>query len=187
MLDEPSGDITLLLQRVSEGQREAIHDLLPLVYRELHVIAEAHLRRERDNHTLQPTELVNEAYLRLAGGEHPSFNDRRHFYRTAAIVMRHILVNHARDRGRQKRGGGVPTVPLDTGMAEFEKRAIDLVALDDALNRLAELDPRQADLVELRFFAGLTVAQTAEVLGVSPRTVQADWSLARAWLFRELA
>jgi RNA polymerase sigma factor (TIGR02999 family) len=182
-----SEEVSRLLERLEEGDRGVYAELLPLVYDELHAIAEGYLRRERADHTLQPTALVNEAYLRIAKRETPAWKDRRHFYRAAAAVMRSILVNHARDRRRHKRGGEAQRVPLDESLAAFEERAIDLLALDDALNRLAALDRRQSELVELRFFAGLELGQIAEILGVAERTAQADWTLARAWLRNELA
>ncbi len=181
-----SNEVTQLLQRLGEGDRQVYAELLPLVYQELHAIASAYLRRERPDHTLQPTALVHEAYLRLAPKDSPQWTDRRHFYRAAAMVMRSILVNHARDRQRQKRSGAHDRLPLDDALAVYEDRAIDLVALDEALERLGGLAPRQASLVELRFFAGLSIDETADVLGVSPRTVDMDWKLARGWLLREL-
>ena len=185
--DALPGDVTRLLGRLDAGDRDAIAELAPLVYNELHALAVNYLRHERDDHTLQPTALVNEAWLRLASREDPRWENRRHFYRAAAIVMRSILVNHARDRRRLKRGGQSKRVPLDDALLAFEDRAVDLIALDDALTKLALLDPRQIDIVELRFFAGLTIKETAETLGVSPRTVDADWSLARSWLQREMS
>jgi RNA polymerase sigma factor (TIGR02999 family) len=180
-------EVSRLLERLEEGDRGVYAELLPLVYDELHAIAAGYLRRERADHTLQPTALVNEAYLRIAKRDAPAWKDRRHFYRAAAAVMRSILVNHARDRRRQKRGGQGQRLPLDESLAAFEERAIDLISLDDALTRLAALDRRQSELVELRFFAGLELREIAELLGIAERTVQADWALARAWLRRELS
>jgi RNA polymerase sigma factor (TIGR02999 family) len=179
-------EVTRLLERLAEGDRETFVELLPLVYAELHAIAGGYLRRERAGHTLQPTALVHEAYLRLSDKDAPKWKDRRHFYRAAAVVMRSILVNHARDRRRQKRAGDRRRVPLDDTLELIDERAIDLIALDEALERLAQLGPRQATLVELRFFTGLSIAEAADVLGVSPRTVDMDWKLARGWLRREL-
>lgn len=179
-------EISRLLQRLEAGDGDVYAELLPLVYDELHAIAAGYLRRERAGHTLQPTALVNEAYLRLANRKSPAWKDREHFYRAAAAVMRSILVNHARDRRRLKRGGDVQRIPLDESLAAFEERAIDLLALDEALTRLAALDRRQSELVELRFFAGLELREIAEILGIAERTVQADWALARAWLRQEL-
>jgi len=178
--------VTRLLRRLDEGDREAFGELAPLVYEELRGIAGAHFRHERPGHTIQPTALVHEAYLRLAAKEPPRWHDRAHFYRAAATVMRSILVNHARDRRRLKREAGIELLPLDEAMAAYESRAIDLIALDEAVERLAVRDAGQANLVELRFFAGLSIDETAAVLGVSPRAVDTDWKLARGWLLREL-
>ena len=180
------GEVTNLLRRVAPTDRSALHELLPLVYRELHTLAQAKLRGSDQGHTLQPTALVNEAYLRLFGAERKGWNDSKHFYRAAANAMRCILINHARDRQRLKRGGGAARVPLDDQMLLFQERAIDLLDLEEVLRGLEERDPRQVDVVELRFFAGLTVQETAEILGVSTRTVEEDWRFARAWLLREL-
>jgi RNA polymerase sigma factor (TIGR02999 family) len=180
------GEVTHLLRRASPSDRAALDELLPLVYRELHGLAQAKLRGDGQRHTLQPTALVNEAYLRLFGSKEKDWKDRKHFYRAAANAMRCILINHARDRRRQKRGGGAARVPLDDQMLLFEERALDLLDLEEALRVLEARDARQVDVVELRFFGGLTVRETAEVLGVSPRTVEDDWSFARAWLHREL-
>jgi RNA polymerase sigma factor (TIGR02999 family) len=184
---ELPGEVTRLLRRVDSGDREAINHLLPLVYGELRAMAGACLSGERRDHTLQPTALVNEAYLKLAAKDDPHWTDRRHFYRAAAVVMRSILINHARERRRQKRGGGeMKKIPLDDHLAVFEERALDLVALDEALEKLETIDARQTEMIELRFFAGLSIKEAAEVMGVSERTLQADWSLARAWLLREM-
>jgi RNA polymerase sigma factor (TIGR02999 family) len=180
------GDVTRVLRRIDAGEREALSELLPLVYDELRGLARGQMAGERDSHTLQPTALVHEAYVRLAGRKKASWENRGHFYRAAAAVMRSILVNHARDRKRMKRGGNCKKLPLDETVAVFEERAIDLVALDEALEKLAEVDPRKASVVELRFVGGLSVKDTAEALGVAPRTVEADWSLARAWLLGEI-
>ena len=181
------GEVTKLLRRVGSTDRAALDELLPVVYRELHVLAQAKLRGQAPGHTLQPTALVNEAYLRLARQRGKAWKDSKHFYRAAANAMRCILINHARDRQRDTRGGGAVRVPLDEQLLVFEEKAIDLLDLEDALRRLEERDARQVDVVELRFFAGLTVKETADVLGVSARTVEDDWSFARAWLLRELS
>ena len=186
MDSEVPGEITRLLRRVDAGDRKALGDLLPLVYEELRAIANGYMQSERCGHTLQPTALVNEAWLRLAKKERPEWIDRRHFYRAAAAVMRCILISHARRQKSLKRGGQSKRIPLDDAVAAFEEQGTDLLALHDALTRLEAIDDRQASLVELRFFAGLTISETAEVLGVSERTVHADWSLARAWLMREM-
>lgn len=180
------GDVTRVLRRIDAGEREALSELLPLVYDELHRLARGRMAGERDSHTLEPTALVHDAYIRLAGREKASWVNRSHFLRAAAAVMRSILVNHARDRKRLKRGGDGKKLPLDDTLAVFEERAIDLIALDEALEKLAEVDPRRTNVVELRFFGGLSVKETAEALGVSDRTVEADWNLARAWLLGEI-
>jgi len=181
------GEVTRLLQRLDAGDRDVVATLIPLVYNELHALAEQHLRHERPGHTLQPTALVHEAFLRLVEREQACWENRRHFLHAASAVMRSILVNYARDRRRLKRGGGARQIQLDEAMAVFEDRALDLVALDEALVKLESIDRRQTSIIELRFFGGLTAQSTAEVLGVSQRTVEADWSLARAWLLRELS
>jgi RNA polymerase sigma factor (TIGR02999 family) len=159
---------------------------MPLVYDRLRQLARRHLARERAGHTLQPTALVHEAYLRLAGHHRIQWQDRGHFLALAATTMRRVLVSHARGRLAEKRGGGGAALSLDDVPAPAVERAEELVALDDALEALAAFDPRQARVVELRYFGGLTVEETAAALGVSPATVKLDWSLARAWLRREL-
>jgi RNA polymerase sigma factor (TIGR02999 family) len=187
--ETPDPAITRLLQEWSGGRSEAVERLVPLVYRELHGLASRHLARERGAHTLQPTALVHEAYLRLSKSASPDWQDRAHFFAVAARVMRRILVDHARQRGRVKRGGAAPLAPLD-GLEPAAVAAIDPVdalALDDALTRLEGQDAQQAKVVELRFFGGLTIEETAEVMGVSSGTVKRDWVVARAWLYRELA
>jgi len=183
-----SEDITCLLQAWRSGDAAALAALAPLVYGELRRVAEQHMRRERPDHTLQATALVHEAFLRLTGGASPSWQDRTHFFKAAARIMRHVLVDHARARGYAKRGGGGLRISIEDGAAAVlaEERAPDLVALDEALGRLERLDPRQHQVVELRFFGGLSVEETAEVLGVSAITVKRDWRSARAWLFAEL-
>ena len=159
--------------------------LVPIVYEELRRLAHHHMRGERAGHTLQTTALVNEAYLRLAGVDGLRRSDRAHFFALAATLMRRILVDYARQRGREKRGGGVAVVTLDeTRIAP--RPEVDVVALDEALSRLAAADPQQSRVVELRFFAGLSVEETAEALGISPATVKRDWATARLWLYSEL-
>lgn len=180
------GEVTRLLRRVNEGDRSAVEGLLPLVYDELRALAAVHLSGERADHTFQPTSLVHEAWIRLSSKPNFDWADRKHFYRTAATVMRWILVDHARKRRRQKRGGETVRVPLDDQLAQFEERSQDLVALDEALKKLETIAPRQTDIIEMRFFAGMTRKEIAECLGISERTAQADWSLARAWLLREI-
>jgi len=186
MPDAEFGEITQLLKRLRGGEREALANLLPLVYEELHVLAEQQMAHERSDHTLQPTALIHEAYLRLAGRPSAEWVDRRHFFRAAAVVMRHLLVSHARQRNRLKRGAGAVRMGFDEALAMYEDRAIDLLALDEALVRLEAREPRQSSVVELRFFTGLSNSEVAEVLGVSQRTVEGDWAIARAWLLREV-
>jgi len=180
-------EITQLLSSLNEADRSAAVQLLPLVYDELRSLAGHHLQGERGDHTLQATALVHEAYLRLLNANGQKWKDRAHFYRLASAVMRHILVDYARQRKRLKRGGDLQKLPLDEAVAIFEERATDLVALDEALARLAETDQRLARVVELRFFGGLTVAEAAEALEISDRSVESDWSMAKLWLLRELS
>ena len=175
-----------LLRAWSDGDTSALERLTPFVYDELHRLARRYMRGERADHSLQTTALVNEAYMRLVGYERMKWQNRAHFFAVSAQVMRRILVEHAR-RHNLKRGGGVPHVSLDEAALVGGHRAADLVALDDALNTLAQLDPRKAQVVEMRFFGGLNVDETADVLKVSPATVMRDWSTAKTWLYRELA
>lgn len=179
-------EITRILATLSDGDRATAAELLPLVYDELRLLAGGLMQAQGPGHTLQPTALVHEAYLRLTNGRQERWVDRAHFFRVAAVAMRHLLVNHARDRARLKRGGGFRRVPLDDAIAVFEESAGDMLSLDHCLERLADLDKRMARVVELRFFAGLSIAETAEVLGVSDRTVEKDWQTARLWLSREM-
>jgi RNA polymerase sigma factor (TIGR02999 family) len=166
--------------------RERISDvLLPIVYEELRRLAHQHMRGERAGHPLQTTALVHEAYLRLAGIDAPRGRDRAHFFALAATLMRRVLVDYARERGREKRGGGLRVGSLDEDVVAPQP-AVDVVALDAALDRLAAADPQQGRVVELRFFAGLSVEETAQALGVSPATVKRDWATAKLWLYREL-
>lgn len=182
----PSEHVTQLLTAASQGDADAAEQLFPLVYDELRRLASAYMQRERPDHTLQPTALVHEAYLHLLGAganaDTPSFRNRNHFVATAAIAMRRILVNHAKAKNSAKRGGGRAVIAIDDATAAFTERAIDLLALDEAMTQLAALDAEQARLVELRFFGGLSVEQCAEVTGVSPRKLEYDWAHARAWL-----
>ena len=180
------GQVTVLLARMNAGDADAIDRLFPLVYGELRQAAERALRGEREGHTLQPTALVHEAFLKLAGGGPTGSRDRAHFVGIAARAMRQILVDHARRRGAAKRGGGVAAEPIDSRHADPNAPFEDLVALDDALDRLSALSPRLRSVVELRFFAGLTDDEIAETLEVTSRTVQRDWAKARAWLYREM-
>ena len=180
-----SSDITRLLQAWKRGDREAAEQLAVCLYNELRRIARKYMRQERSSHTLQTTALVNEAYLRLVGVR-MAFHDRVHFFAFAAQTMRRVLVDYARSRGYAKRGAGAVAVPLIDGAMDLPDRSADIVALDDALSELARHDPRKARVVELRFFGGLTVEDTAAALSVSPQTVLRDWSLAKSWLTRKL-
>jgi RNA polymerase sigma factor (TIGR02999 family) len=182
----PAGEVTRLLLAWKQGDRCALESLIPLVYDDLHRMAERHLRGERPGHTLQPTAIVNEAYLRLVGSEGGDWQNRAHFFAAAARSMRRILVDHARSRDAKKRGGRGARALLDTAIM-VEPRAVDLIAVDDALEKLAALDAAQGRVVELRFFAGLTEDETAEALGISPATVHRKWISAKAYLHRELA
>jgi RNA polymerase sigma-70 factor (ECF subfamily) len=175
-----------LLRAWTDGDASALERLTPIVYEELHRLARSYMRGERPGHSLQTTALVNEAYMRLVGYERMRWQNRAHFFAVSAQVMRRILVDHAR-RHNLKRGGGVPHVSLEEAVPVGGNRAADLVALDDAMHTLAQLDPRKAQVVEMRFFGGLNVDETADVLKVSPATVMRDWSTAKAWLYRELA
>jgi len=182
----PPGDVTRLLLAWRRGDDTALEDLIPLVYKELHRMAERHLRRERPDHTLQPTAIVNEAYLRLISRQHEDWQNRAHFFAIATQSMRRILVEHARARKAKKRGGGGTRWLVDTAVMT-EPRAVDLIAVDDALHKLSALDAEQGRVVELLFFGGLTEAEAAEVIGVSPRTLRRKWTLAKAFLYRELS
>ncbi len=179
-------DITRILKRASAGDDSAVNRLMPLVYDELRALAESYLQRERPGHTLQATALVNEAYVRLVRQEAVEWQSRAHFFAVAAQAIRRILVDHARGRQRAKRGGDRERVTLDEDIALPIERDVDLIALDEALQQLSQLHARQAQIVELRFFGGLTLTEVAEYLDVSPRTVDGDWSMARAWLRRAL-
>ncbi|HYR91900.1 MAG TPA: sigma-70 family RNA polymerase sigma factor [Terriglobia bacterium] len=179
-------EITEWLTSWSNGDQLALEKLTPLVYRELHRLAQVYMHGERPGHPLQATALVNEAYLRLIDTGEMRWQNRAHFYGVAAKLMRHILVDFARSRNELKRGGGAPQVSLDDALTVSEERSAELVELDHALTKLARLNERHSRIVELRFFVGLTEPEIAEVLHVSPRTVNSDWSLARAWLMREL-
>ena len=185
-MDTPD-ELTALLQAWSAGDRSAEAKLLPLVYAQLRRQAEGQLRRERKNHTLRPTAVVNELYIRLAGQHRAAWANREHFFAVAAQLMRRVLVDHAREHGARKRAGGWQRVALDEGIPGEQPRDADLLALDTALDELAALDLRRARLVELRYFGGLTLEETADALGISPATVSREWQLARAWLHRRLA
>lgn len=176
-------DVTTLLNAWSNGKQEALDELMPLVYQELRKLARSYLRSERPEHTLQPTALVNEAYLRLVDQKNVRWQNRRHFFGIAAQLMRRILVDHARKRQSEKRGGGEALIPFEEAKG-VPVKARDLVALDDALKDFATIDPRSAKIVELRQFGGLSIDETADVLEISPATVKRDWTLAKAWLRR---
>lgn len=178
-----SSEATQLLARLSAGDENAGKELLPFVYDELRRVAGSCMRSERDAHTLQPTALVHEAYMRLMGvNDTPQWQDRQHFIRLAARAMRNILVDHARKRGAAKRGGMSDPVPLDHVVASFEEQSLDVLALHECLEQLQEMDAELAKLVELRFFAGLTIEETSKVMGQSPATVERRWKVARMWL-----
>jgi len=181
----PKSDLPPLLLDLQRGRDGAADALVPLVYAELHDLAVHYMRGERTDHTLQPTALVHEAYMRLVDQRNASWQNRSHFFGIAAQAMRRILVDHARRKRATKREGG-ERVTLDESVAEAPQRSVDLIALDDALVKLAALDPRQARVVELRYFGGLDIEQTAESLGISPATVKRDWTFARAFLQREM-
>jgi RNA polymerase sigma factor (TIGR02999 family) len=180
------GDITQLLQAWGEGDRAALQQLTPLVYAELHRLAKRCMVSERADHTLQPTSLVHEAYLRLIDSKGVACRNRTHFFALSARLMRRILVDLARSRRNQKRGGGRVAAALDEAAAQPQNQEAYMLALDEALDRLAEVDSRKSEVVELRFFGGLNIEETAEVLKVSRDTVMRDWKVARLWLLREL-
>jgi RNA polymerase sigma-70 factor, ECF subfamily len=179
-------DVTVLLSALSRGDRDAASKLIPVVYGELRRLAGSYMRRERQDHTLQATALVHEAYLKLVEQRSVNWQGRAHFYGVAAQLMRRILIDHARAHLRQKRGGEQKKVSLDEAYIFSEQQSAELLAVDEALERLARLDARQARVVELRFFGGLSVEEAAEVLGVSPKTIKRDWSVAKTWLYADL-
>lgn len=180
-----SEEVTRLLVNYSNGDQQALEQLLPLVYNELRRLAAGYLRREREDHTLQPTALVHEAYLRLLGQE-VEWKNRAHFFGVAANMMRRILVDHARQHQAEKRGSGDVKIALDEAINLSSERAADLLALDDALTALAEFDPQKSRMIELRYFAGLSVEETAQVLGISIATFSRQWKTTKAWLYREI-
>lgn len=183
----PPNEITQLLRKWSEGDRAALDQLMPVVYQELRKLANAYLRDEKPGHTLQPTALINEAYLRLVGQNFPEWQSRKHFYGVAAQLMRQVLVEHARARSAAKRGGGGQKLSLDEAINYSQEQASDLVALDDALTALARFDERKARVVELRYFGGFSVEEVADALGVSVATVGREMRMAQAWLHREMS
>ena len=181
-----ANEITRLLYEWKEGDETALDRLYPLVYNELRRQARGYLNRERSGHTLQPTALVHEVYLRLLKLDHAKLADRAHFYAIAAITMRRVLVDHAREIAAAKRGGELHRVTFENLAVPIEEKAVDLIELDDALVKLAAIEERKARIVEMTFFAGLSQAEIAEVLGVTEKTVQRDWKFAKLWLYREL-
>jgi len=183
-LDAPT-DVTVLLAEIAKGNQEAASRLIPLVYDEMRRVANRQMRRERPDHTLQATAVVHEAYLKLVE-QHTDWQSRAHFFAVAARVMRHILIDHARGHLRTKRGGDKVVVPLDEALVLTPEKSAEVLAVDEALQRLARLDERQSKIVEMRFFGGLSVEEIAEVLDISSITVKRDWAAAKAWLYGEL-
>lgn len=186
---DPTRHITEMLRQWSSGKQDALDELMPLIYSELHRQAAQYLRRERPNHTLQTTALIHEAYLKLVDQRDVNWESRTHFFAIAAQAMRRILVDYAKTRNREKRGGAAENLPLEEALQvqSKEEKSIDLIALDEALTRLAEIDEQQARVVELRYFADLSLEETAEALHISRSTAARDWSVAKAWLLRELS
>lgn len=184
--DDKSKEVTIFLKAWGGGNREARDQLLVLVYKEMRKLAAKYLKQQRPDHTLQPTALVHEAYLKLIDTSEINWQDRAHFFAVAAQTMRNILVDHARALAADKRGGGMRKIALDEISGTSKKQDVDLIDLNDALERLAAQDELQGRLIELRFFGGLTIEDTAEVLKISPATVKREWAMARAWLFREM-
>jgi RNA polymerase sigma factor (TIGR02999 family) len=185
MQNPDSTTLTQLLIDIGNGNNDALNQLLPQIYDELRRLAGYYMSRERPDHTLQPTALVHEAYLRLIDQRRADWKNRAQFFGLAANMMRRVLVNHARDRAAGKRGGNAPKVTLSTAEG-LEQPEIDVVAVDEALEKLAQLDPRKSRIIEFKFFTGLTTDEIAEVLGISPATVEREWKFARAWLFNAL-
>jgi RNA polymerase sigma factor (TIGR02999 family) len=185
--DVSSENLTELLVNWSNGDAHALEKLTPLVYRDLHRLAQSYLRSESPNHTLQSTALVHEAYLRLIDQRNVRLQNRAHFFGISAQLIRRILVDYARARRAEKRGGNAAILQLDDSIAAPDEQKVDLVLLDNCLKELSKIDLQQGRVVELRYFAGLTVEETAEVMGISPRTVKREWRLARAWLHREMS
>src|SRR2546421_6543072 len=186
MTQRTTHEVTQLLIEWSNGDKAALDKLTPLIYDELRRLAHHYMSREHPGHTLQTTAVVNEAYVRLVNRRGVHWQNRAHFFAIAAQLMRSILVDHARSHAYAKRGGGARKIALDDAMVVSQERAAEVVALDDVLKRLAEIDPQQSRIVELRFFGGLTIEETAEVLGLSPATIKREWSTAKAWLYHEL-
>lgn len=178
--------ITRMLREWSDGNQAVLEELMPLVYKELHAQAARYLRREREGHTLQTTALIHETYLKLIDQREVNWENRAHFFAIAANLMRRILVDHARTKKREKRGGGNTNLPLEAAALAVAEKNVDLLALDEALNRLGKIDERQVQVVELRYFSGLSLEETATALGISRSTAAEDWAMAKAWLRREL-
>jgi RNA polymerase sigma factor (TIGR02999 family) len=185
-MSDDSGEVTRLLRQLKAGREDAAAELAPLIYQELHRLAAACMRRERPEHTLQPTALVNEAYMRLVGQRDVRWQNRSHFYGIAAQVMRRVLLDYARKRQSGKRGGRQKKVEFDENMCGSDQQLEAALAVDECLQRLERLDPQQGRVVELRFFAGLNVEETAQILGISTATVKREWQFAKAWLQREM-
>jgi RNA polymerase sigma factor (TIGR02999 family) len=186
MTKSSQGELTQLLVQWSNGDQDALNKLMPLVYDELRRLARSYLRRERPDHTLQPTALIHEVYLRLVDHKNFRWQDRAHFFAVVAQSMRRVLIDHARGHSAAKRGGSELKISLDEAIGLPQARNLDLVALDDALNALALVDQQQSRIVELRFFGGLSIEETAEVLGISAATVKRDWVVAKAWLYGKI-
>lgn len=187
MPEQPQSDVTELLLSWSDGNPQALEKLTPIIYEDLRRLARSHLRAERSEHTLQCTALVHEAYLRLVDQRNTRWHNRAHFFGVSAQLIRRILVDYARAQNAGKRGGGAAKLSIDESVAAAQEREVDVVALDDALQALARLDPQQARIVELRYFSGLTIEETAEVMQISTATVKRDWVIAKAWLRREIS
>jgi RNA polymerase sigma factor (TIGR02999 family) len=182
----PAGNVTLLFSAWADGDEGTLRELMPLVYHELRRIAQHHMSGQPPGHTLQPTALIHEAFVKLIGGGEKNFRNRTHFFAVASMAMRQVLVNHANARLARKRGGGAVNVSIDDGEAAVQREATNVLALDDALKTLHVMDPRKSRVVELRYFGGLSIEETSEALGISTVTVTRDWQAARAWLAREL-
>jgi RNA polymerase sigma factor (TIGR02999 family) len=185
--ESPPNQVTQLLVSWGRGDQQSLENLIPLVYDELRRQARRYLRRERPDHTLQSSALVHEVYVRLVDQRQANWHNRSQFFGVAAQLMRRILVDHARSRAAVKRGAGVPKLAIAEEVAALEMQNVDLIALDTSLSNLEKIDPQQCRIVELRFFSGLSIEDTADALGISPATVKRDWAMAKAWLYREIS
>lgn len=185
--EEKFGEVTKILHQIGDGNKDAVNNLMPLVYDEFHKMAQRYMNRESSGHTLQPTALVSEAYLKIVDQKNVNWQGRSHFFAVGAQAMRRILVDHARKKKSEKRGGGQINLELNEEIALTPNKDEDIIAVDDALKALEQIDERQARIVEMRFFGGLSVQEVAEVLNVSKRTVEAEWTMIKAWLRRELS